>query len=215
MFWKIFKKRRSKEDDINLMRAVCSQLSQKYSYLKNQIDEAIIIEVKLDKKDKFRENKFREFKLDVDLLNKYENRNISDFFIENIISRHKISNNKILISLYIADGLLMGYYVNIDDIEQIDLKYIDVNHINIKYLDNDNPIIKILNKEELSFINKSDFYEVELDDIKYYHILDLEDGDFIGIDDKKNVYKITHDPYEIKLLSSDLLTILKSDSFSN
>jgi len=55
-----------------------------------------------------------------------------------------------------------------------------------------------------------DKYEVELADKMYYHLFDMEDGDFIGIDKKKKVYEITHDPYEATLVDNNLLTFLKS-----
>lgn len=50
----------------------------------------------------------------------------------------------------------------------------------------------------------------------YYHIYDLKDGDgdFIGIDEKKNVYKITHDPYEITLLEKTLIELLRENKYN-
>ncbi|WP_162842699.1 hypothetical protein [Mucilaginibacter pineti] len=42
----------------------------------------------------------------------------------------------------------------------------------------------------------------------YFHIKDLEDGDFIGIDSDKIIYKITHDPCEIIPLPESLKTVL-------
>jgi hypothetical protein len=38
----------------------------------------------------------------------------------------------------------------------------------------------------------------------------LEDGDFIGMDYQKNIYVITHDPYEIKPLKGSLIEVVKS-----
>lgn len=69
----------------------------------------------------------------------------------------------------------------------------------------------LFNEEELSLIDPIDVYEVELEGKIYYHVRELEDGDFIGIDDEKNVYKLTHDPYEITLLNKSLVEVLKAD----
>ena len=44
---------------------------------------------------------------------------------------------------------------------------------------------------------------------EYFHIKDLEDGDFIGIDERKVVYKITHDPMEVKALDKKIMDVLK------
>lgn len=71
----------------------------------------------------------------------------------------------------------------------------------------------LLNEEELLLIDPVDVYEVELDGKIYYHVRELEDGDFIGIDDKKNIYKLTHDPYEIMLLNKPLVEVLKADVY--
>ena len=53
----------------------------------------------------------------------------------------------------------------------------------------------------------------------YYHLMDLADGDgdFIGMDLKKRVYLITHDPFEIKLLDKPLREILEKNlkAFAN
>ncbi|MEY3451193.1 MAG: hypothetical protein RL711_1019, partial [Bacteroidota bacterium] len=43
----------------------------------------------------------------------------------------------------------------------------------------------------------------------YYHLKDIEDGDFLGIDIHKNIYKITHDPFEINLQKNELINVLK------
>jgi hypothetical protein len=44
----------------------------------------------------------------------------------------------------------------------------------------------------------------------YYHLRDLEDGDFIGIDADKIIYKITHDPFEIIPLNETLEQLLRN-----
>jgi hypothetical protein len=53
-------------------------------------------------------------------------------------------------------------------------------------------------------------YEVILNGNVYFHIQDLEDGDFIGIDENKAFYKITHDPFEITKIDTSLKKIIES-----
>ena len=62
----------------------------------------------------------------------------------------------------------------------------------------------MFNHEEISLLNTSDIYKIELNGKIYYHLKDLEDGDFIGIDTQKNIYLITHDPFKIALQDNDL-----------
>ncbi len=45
---------------------------------------------------------------------------------------------------------------------------------------------------------------------EYFHLKDLEDGDFVGIDRKKNVFLITHNPPTASLQESDLTAVLTS-----
>ena len=80
----------------------------------------------------------------------------------------------------------------------------------VKYLEESSILSKVFSRMELDLLNPSEVYEVELDGKTYYHIQDLEDGDFIATDKEKRVYSITHDPFEVTLLSEDLLGYLKS-----
>ncbi len=65
--------------------------------------------------------------------------------------------------------------------------------------------------EERKNINIGDIYITRLDGKDYYHLKELEDGDFIAIDTSNHIFEITHDPFEIKNLDRQLLIdILKS-----
>ncbi|UPT68208.1 MAG: hypothetical protein M0D57_06030 [Sphingobacteriales bacterium JAD_PAG50586_3] len=44
---------------------------------------------------------------------------------------------------------------------------------------------------------------MEIDKKIYYHLIELEDGNFIGFDKKKNLYMILLDPFEVVLLDSN------------
>ena len=67
----------------------------------------------------------------------------------------------------------------------------------------------MFSEEEKSLISPSEVYSIFIEDKEYFHIRDLEDGDFIGIDKDKVVYKITHDPMEVKRLEKELLEVLR------
>jgi hypothetical protein len=89
------------------------------------------------------------------------------------------------------------------------LDSIDASNARVEYLDSEIAEVKAhLSIEDVRLVNWSDVYEVELDGKIYYHIQDIGDGDFIGIDGEGNLFEIRHDPYEIKSRSGSLRTIL-------
>lgn len=70
-------------------------------------------------------------------------------------------------------------------------------------------IAHVLTQEERMAISASDIYSVRIEGKEYFHLMDLEDGDFIGIDIGKNVYRITHDPVNVTWLDDTILNSLK------
>lgn len=46
--------------------------------------------------------------------------------------------------------------------------------------------------------------EFDIDGNTYYQIKDLEDGNYIAIDRKGQVFGIIHDPYKIKMISKSV-----------
>ncbi|SEO96128.1 hypothetical protein SAMN05192574_11763 [Mucilaginibacter gossypiicola] len=67
---------------------------------------------------------------------------------------------------------------------------------------------EILDEDEIKLINPDDIYEVNLKERIFYHVRDLEDGDFIGIESNGQICKITHDSFEIIPLKESLAEIL-------
>jgi uncharacterized pyridoxamine 5'-phosphate oxidase family protein len=67
---------------------------------------------------------------------------------------------------------------------------------------------KLLSPKELKLINPSDVYIVTLNNKEYFHLIDIEDGDFYGMDMGKNLYKITHNPYDLEKIDVNLSKLL-------
>jgi hypothetical protein len=95
---------------------------------------------------------------------------------------------------------------------------IDVNSVNVKnfkkvYRTNTDyqKIESYLSIQEKKVVNQSEVYEVILNDTTYFHIKDLEDDDFIGMDYEKNMFKITHDPFEITPINLTLFEVCQLD----
>ena len=183
-------------------------LPHRFHFLQKQLTEGIIKGIKKP------EGQHYQLRLDIPLLNKYEDKKGRNFLIENIVIQSVETGKSSVVSWNVAYGLLLVYITANNDFLkwQAEAVGIDTSRIRIKYLD-DSPIEKLLSKEEQQYITPNDLYEVSLNDKTYYHIQDITngDGDFIGIDADKNVYEFRHDPFKITLLTEPLETILKNN----
>ncbi|MFB6456298.1 hypothetical protein ACE38W_13580 [Chitinophaga sp. Hz27] len=85
---------------------------------------------------------------------------------------------------------------------------VSIVNYKIKYLGGEEykQIAHLIPPSLTSKINPTDVYEVELDGKVYFHVREIEDGDFVGIDLQGIFYKITSDPYEIVALEVEDLT---------
>lgn len=191
----------------DLLLKTLKLLGSDYSIFEEQIESGII--------DSVGENKvnpdFKRFRLNVKLLNKFENKKGRCFFLNNVNVFDNTSNKYISFSLDFGFGLVFG-----SSIQELSNMNLDLNKINIDSVyktyygeDDFNKIKFLFSKEELACINNSDVYELELGGKIYYHLKDIGDGDFLGIDIHKNIYKITHDPFEINIQTNELVDILK------
>ena len=145
-----------------------------------------------------------------DSIGEYENRRAREYEITNIKVLDINSNKRLDYSINVCSGVISGYSLKGAENPTIDISDIDVSAYEKRYYDNPDydKLEKILSPAEISLINASEVHEVSLDGKVYFHIKDLEDGDFIGIDSEKIIYKITHDPYEITPLRESLETVL-------
>jgi hypothetical protein len=200
-----FKKKNVFNSNMNdIFIKICRSLPDKYSFLYHQVKDGIILSVK--KQDA----QYNKFVLNNNLLNKYEDKNGRYYAIKRIRLSDR-ETTKTLLALRVGYWIILGYSIENDSLLNLtnDRINIDTSNISIEFFDDNNIIKDLFSKEELKCITPNDVYEIELNGNLYYHIRDTKDGDFIAIDTNKNVYNITHDPFEIKLLSDSLLNILK------
>jgi len=198
------------EKDIacKIISAVCEALPDEFDYLSRQFNEGLILVAYIPNAQKCK-NGFRQFAQEITVLNKYDNKKIKDFIIDNIFISD-FDDKKYKVSIIVASGTFIGYSVEVDRIAVLDATTICAESFKIKYIGN--VLEELFTVEELEYLNSSDIYEVELENEIYYHLFDLEDGDFIGMDKRKRVFEITHDPYEIVLIDNNLLSFLKKQS---
>lgn len=135
---------------------------------------------------------------------------LSGIYVKDIYTNQFLS-----VSIYVAYGVIIGYSIDKEDRikrYKFDINSICVDSLHKVMIENDDyrRIILLLSENERKIINEHDIYTTELNDKNYYHIKDLDDGDFIAIDDNNHMYHITHDPFEIVLIEREkLIDILR------
>ncbi|MDT0557175.1 hypothetical protein RM697_00860 [Ichthyenterobacterium sp. W332] len=91
-----------------------------------------------------------------------------------------------------------------------DLNRIQKNGIELEHLKMENPdqkiaekALKSLSKEQLGLLELDYCFEIEYDEKLFYTILDMEDGNYIAVDKKGNIYRLNHDHDErVKLITN-------------
>ena len=116
-------------------------------------------------------------------------------------------------SIYVSRGLMCGYGYESNRKFKADPTSVDVSDVRVEVLDTPTEELKaIIPKDIQELINWADVFDVELDGKTYFHLKDIGDGDFLGIDESSNLYEIRHDPYEIRPLAGDLRTVFTKNN---
>ncbi|CAD0009850.1 hypothetical protein [Flavobacterium chungangense] len=203
----LFKRTKIENKEIQLLRNTIIKLPVPYSDLINQIDDGLFKGVLTNASDI---PGYIAFTFNPEVLRKYDQENEKDFKLYNI----KVYDKKTLVYLpyeiYILSGTISGYSLGGGKKNDIDIEKIDISNFKKEFIgiSDYNRIENLLNKKEKTLLNPSEVYSVFLNEKEYFHIKDLSDGDFIGIDSNKNVYKITHDPFIIEKINESIESIL-------
>ena len=159
-----------------LALSVFRLMPARYGYVIKQLEKGIITGV--NKNDSFLN--YIKFRLDVKLLNQYENKKGPVFVIKGVEFYDFNINGFAELNFYVVYGILLGF--STPTLQKINP---DINRTNVgkQYLEffenNDYEVIKkLVSKDKPTLINPNDVYEIELKGKIYYHLTDLEDGDF-------------------------------------
>ena len=201
--FKLFGKKRVGDIETHLLLKIFEKLPDEFEHFRRQVAEGLITKASFS--DSPIPNTL-DFSYDVKLLNKYEAKGDRCFYLKGIEVFDSSINDWSEVIIECGYGILMGYSTPKSKHFQPDATKIRLNNFRIEYLDGGALKImkEFLAESEIALINPSEFYEVPLQGRRYFHVLDLEDGDFIGIDRDRNVYHITHDPFAIKLLDGSI-----------
>jgi len=191
-----FKKKKKNELFIEILKQILLKMPADYQYLFNQVNCGLI-------KGTFHQStpvkNYTGFSYDPIKSKEFEDKKGLSFVLKGIKILNKTDNKITNIDIYVGHGLIAGYATPHASNFMGDEKTINCENFYKEYLEDfsKDQLGEIFSKSQIELINMSDVYEIELKGTVYFHVKDLEDGDFIAIDRNKKVYKITHDPFEI------------------
>jgi hypothetical protein len=203
----LFKRTKIEDWERQLLRNALTKLSSEYLSLVAQIDEGLLKGVLLDASDI---QGYVAFTYHSSVLKKYDRKNEQDFRLTNINVYDRKSLSYIPYEIYVSSGTISGYALGGNTKSDIDVCQVNVSVFRKEFVgvtDYDR-IENIFSEEERRLLNPSEVYSVFIGNKEYFHLEDLDDGDFIGIDGEKNVYKITHDPIKAVRLDKKIADIL-------
>ncbi|QLG44901.1 hypothetical protein [Costertonia aggregata] len=117
--------------------------------------------------------------------------------------------------------MLAGFRVNAK-YSELDFEKIDTSKIKEKHFKNEEKeflktLIGKVSKDILSQLDIKSTFKIELEDGDFYVLKDLEDGNYLSMNEKGSVYGMIHDPYEVEKLfdtKESFFEALKSGEFS-
>ncbi|GGZ39182.1 hypothetical protein GCM10007049_35670 [Echinicola pacifica] len=203
----LFKRTKVETWETELLRYTIEKLPKEYSSLISQITDGLFRGVLVDVSDI---TGYVAFTFNHDVLKKYDKEGDKDYKLTNIKVYDNKSSGSLPYEIYISSGTISGYSLGGSKKRDIDLSKIDVSSFKKELVGESdyNRIVNLLNDEEKTVVSPSEVYSVFVGDEEYFHLKDLEDGDFIGMDAKKIIYKITHDPMEVNRVDKTLKEIL-------
>lgn len=125
------------------------------------------------------------------------------FELENIIIIQDEQEYQLNITIH--EGLLIGFEIERNILEfnnfQIDLS--SLKKSKSKFAAN-TKIEKLVSGLTCELLDLTNLGEFDFNGKTYYQIKDLEDGNYIAIDNKGQVFGLVHDPYKIELLNKSV-----------
>ena len=125
------------------------------------------------------------------------------FELENIIIKQDVQAFPLNITIY--EGLWIGFEIEKSILDfnnfQVDLSSFRKSKSKFSADTNIEKLVSGLTCEYLDLTNLSEF---DIDGKTYYKIKDLEDGNYIAIDNKGQVLGLIHDPYKIEMINKSV-----------
>lgn len=217
----LFKKKQAKniqEWEYDLLKSVAEKLPSKYSFLTNQMNSDFILD---SVPNEFLEVGWKRVICDQNVYNSIKNKSINYKLLGIKIFDLEAKDYK-SIELDLYDGILIGYKIDESSSKHFDYENIDIKNLREKLYENKEKeelekIIGTINGEILAQLDIEDTFKIEVPEGEFYVIKDLEDGNYLSMNEKGSVYGMIHDPYEVEKLfdtKESFFEALKSGEFS-
>lgn len=204
----IFKRTKIARWETDLLLHVIKKLPSDYSSLIDQINDGLFRGVIVNASDI---PGYVAFTYNHSILIKHEREKERDYKLTNIQVYNRITHAYEIYTIYISNGVISGYSIGGLGKYDFDLNKIVTSALKKEFVvESDyNRIIHLLNDEEKGILNPSEVYSIIIDNKEYFHLKDLDDGDFIGMDERKVIFKVTHDPLEIVAINQKFADVIK------
>lgn len=125
------------------------------------------------------------------------------FELQNILVIQDTTEFNLSITIY--GGLWVGFEIEKNIIEFKNFRFdLTKHHKDKSKFAKDSKIEKLVSGLSSNNLDLNDLIEFEIDGQLYYQIKDLEDGNYIAIDKKGQVFGLIHDPYKIELINKSV-----------
>ena len=196
------KRNRIKQEDYRFLRAVVTTLPSKYSFLVGQVSEEFILNKKVNT---LGDKGTYSLILNAELESKFSNKSLPYFFIlKDIYIWNEVQKAFDQIELHVLEGMLAGFKIYAK-YSQLDLTRIDTTQVKEKlFKDEDKEylvnLIGHVSQDILAQLDIKSTFKVEIEEGDFYVIKDLQDGNYLSMDENGAVYGMIHDPYEVEKL---------------
>ena len=185
-----FLKKKPKLDISNVIKELAKTLPSKYDSIIRQVEEGIVIGFFIE------EDAYVKFKLDPSVISRFEDP-IGRYYSISGFQLEWGDGSRTCFTIRIGYGLVLG--IELSDPSVIfrhqNQTRIILPSLRITYFDSMENTF--LSPSEVKMFNPNNLYELEIQGIHLLHLRDLDDGDFVAIDKKQSIYKVTHSPVEL------------------
>lgn len=197
------------DDVMQFLRNLIAVLPSKYNFLLEQINTDFILGLERSKINHTRYS----ILLNANLESKYENRKLRDYFIiEGLLIWETKYKNYTPINISVSKGLIISIEISSINFKNFDFTKIDLSTLTEKHFNNEDKenLIKILgkiNEEQKVKYQIDDTFKIEIPEGVFYTIKDMEDGNYLAVNKKGEVYELIHDPYSVKKIADSIVDI--------
>ncbi len=183
-----------------IRKKIVEILPTRYHYIIDQLNKDFLISFKandLNFKDWY------SVQLNAKFEKKYSRPRLGYFQLQNIYIYNKKSGKKEKIIISFLEGMFIGFFMQDIEFDNYILNEYDTSNLKEKHFKNENDkealmeIIKGVNKAKLSDLEIDDTFKIELPEGVFYPIKNLQDGNYLAVNNIGEVYELLHDPYRL------------------